>query len=286
MQMKRLNESFNLNSVVTLLLITLSLMIYLTLGGVEKSLLLTGIALALVVSTIWLGLLPNLMLTLALIFISGSLMFYTALTGGLLFQDMVFLMDIFIWYGLLLIIMIILAGRFHEIIIKRKKTMQDYAEKLEKFVVIDSDTGFDNHIRMMTEIYEEMRRADRYQQNFALLFLQLDHYREFKNLYGQRETAYLWEDLAHKIKSVSRVTDKRFRYQEDKIVILLTSTTDEYADIIFSKFKESISSHQLLTEKWVTLTYHTAFYTYQPNQEATLEEILAIVESELKVHAL
>lgn len=270
--------------IVTLVVITSS-MTYFLMGNAEGLVLLL-IAGLLMVGSLYFGTLPILMTTLVLFFASGSILFYKVLIGANINQQMQYFLDVFLYYGLALIVLIIVAGKLHEYIMERVQQLKQQEERLTKYVAIDVDTGFDNQTRMMTEVFEEMRRADRYDLNFALVFFKIENYKEFKRLYSADEVLHMWKELARKIELKSRITDKKFRYKEDELVVLLTSTTDEYRDIIYDKFKEVILEHQLLSGKWITLSYRTAFYTYYPHQEQTLEQILIEAESEMKSHVL
>jgi PleD family two-component response regulator len=49
-------------------------------------------------------------------------------------------------------------------------------------------TGFDNHLRMKLELSEEIKRAERYGNSFVFLLLHMYYFKEFKSLYGEKET--------------------------------------------------------------------------------------------------
>lgn len=279
-----MQEAISKLMIIVLVGIT-SAMTYLLMGSIE-GLLLLFIAALLMIGALYFGALPILMAILALFFISGSILFYNMLIGTTMNHQVQYFLDVFLYYGITLMIVTMVAGKIHDKMKEQTKRLQQYEERLMKYVAVDADTGFDNQTRMMNEIFNEMQLANRYDLTFALVFLKIEDYKEFKRLYSSDEVLHLWQELARKIKLKSRVTDKKFRYKDDELVILLTSTTDEYRDVIYDKLKEVILEHQLLSSKWITLSYRTAFYTYYPKQEQTLEQILVEAESEMKSHVL
>ena len=45
-------------------------------------------------------------------------------------------------------------------------------------------------------------------------------------------------------------------------------------EVIYDKLDQALKNHQLLNGKWVTISYKTSYFTYQPLQESTFDELL------------
>lgn len=89
-----------------------------------------------------------------------------------------------------------------------------------------------------------------------------------------------------KIQQTIRLTDKKFRFSEDHIGLLLIDTTDKHMEVIYAKLDQALKNHQLLKGKWVTISYKTSYFTYQPLQESSFDELLKDLEREMKTSAL
>ncbi|WP_249661829.1 diguanylate cyclase domain-containing protein, partial [Lysinibacillus fusiformis] len=89
----------------------------------------------------------------------------------------------------------------------------------------------------------------------VFMVLKIENYRKLQQLYGAKEVQHLWQQLSQRIQQTVRQTDKKFRFREDHIGLLLIDTTDEHMEVIYDKLDQALKNHPLLNEKWVTLLY-------------------------------
>ncbi|MED3798062.1 diguanylate cyclase [Lysinibacillus capsici] len=240
----------------------------------------------LIVLTLWRGMVFGLISSLIFIFITGSTLLYTGITGTMTFLNPSFSMQFFFLYGIVLLLLILCAGKVHELMTEQASYIKKLQEDVRNYVAIDVETGFDNETRMRITVNEEMRRADRHKHTFVFIILKLENYDQFQKLYGAKEVQHLWQQLSQRIHQTVRQTDKKFRFRENHIGLLLIDTTDQYMEVIYNKLDQALKNHQLLNGKWVTLNYKTSFYTYLPLTESTFDEILSDLEREMKTNAL
>ena len=269
-----------------LLILLLQLPAYFLLHQDSESLLLYIFLILLVIITLWRGTVTGLISSLVFIFISGSTLLYIGLTGSIALLSTAFSMQLFLAYGVVLLLLVLCAGKIHELLMAQEKYMKNLQQDVKNFVAIDVETGFDNESRMRVIVNEEMRRADRHQHTFVFIMLKLENYEKFKKLYGFKEAQYLWRQLAEKIQQSVRQTDKKFRYRENYLGIVLIDTSEQYIDIIYEKLDQALKNHQLLNKRWVTLSYKTSYFTYTPQMDQSFDDLLAEMEREMKTSAL
>ncbi|MEK5331500.1 diguanylate cyclase domain-containing protein [Lysinibacillus sp. FSL W8-0992] len=269
-----------------LLILLLQLPAYFLLHQDIESLLLYIFLVLIVILTLWRGTVTGLISSLLFIFISGSTLLYIGMTGSVALLSNAFSMQQFLAYGVVLLLLVLCAGKIHELLLAQEKYMKNLQQDVKNFVAIDVETGFDNESRMRVIVNEEMRRADRHQHSFVFIMLKLENYEKFKKLYGFKEAQYLWKQLAEKIQQSVRQTDKKFRYRENYLAILLIDTSDQYIDIIYEKLDQALKNHQLLNKRWVTLSYKTSYFTYSPQMDQSFDDLLAEMEREMKTSAL
>lgn len=270
----------------TILILLLQIPTYFLLRQDAEGLLLYVLLLLLIVLTLWRGIVFGLISSLVLIFITGSTLLYTGISGSLTFLNPAFSMQLFFLYGIMLLLLILCAGKVHELMKDQENYLKKLQEDVRNYVAIDVETGFDNETRMYISVNEEMRRADRQKQTFVFMVLKIENYRKFQQLYGAKEIQHLWQQLSQRIQQTVRLTDKKFRFREDHIGLLLIDTTDKYMEVIYDKLDQALKNHQLLNGKWVTISYKTSYFTYQPLQESTFDELLKDLEREMKTSAL
>ncbi|MFJ7668357.1 diguanylate cyclase domain-containing protein [Lysinibacillus sp. NPDC097195] len=269
-----------------LLILLLQLPSYFLLHQDSESLLLYIFLLLLVLVTLWRGTVTGLISSLLFIFISGSTLLYIGMTESVAMLSKAFSMQLFLLYGVVLLLLVLCAGKIHELLKAQENYIKNLQRDVKNFVAIDVVTGFENESRMHVVVNEEMRRADRHQHTFVFIMLKLENYEKFKKLYGFKEAQYLWKQLAEKIQQSVRQTDKKFRYRENYLALLLIDTSDQYIDIIYDKLDQALKNHQLLNKRWVTLSYKTSYFTYTPQMEQSFDDLLAEMEREMRSSAL
>ncbi|WP_341299760.1 diguanylate cyclase [Lysinibacillus sp. FSL H8-0500] len=269
-----------------LLILLLQIPSYFLLRLSAEGLLLYGLLLVLLLVTLWKGTVLGLISSLVFIFITGSTLLYMGLSGTTIFLNASFSMQMFFAYGIMLLLLILCAGKVHELMKEQENYLKKLQEDVRNYVAIDVETGFENETRMRISVNEEMRRSDRHKHTFVFIVLMLENYDQFQQLYGAKEVQHLWQQLSHKIQQTVRTTDKKFRFRENYIGLLLIDTSDQHMEVIYDKLDQALKNHQLFNGKWVTLSYKTSFFTYYPLMDATFDVLLAELERELKTNAL
>jgi len=273
---------------LVVLLVSTQIPAYILLKEGTAGLLLYGFLILLLIVALVMGPVTGLFSSLLFIFIIGSILFYLNRPNATVsFDPAAFPLPLFLGYGFVLIILILLAGRIHDQIVHQGKRNRELEDDIRQFVAVDVETGFDNKSRMITEIQAEMKRIERYGNTFTLVLLQLDYFEDFKQLYGDKETKHLLFSLAQAMQQTMRSTDRKFRYESDRFALLLTNTDDHSVEIVFGKLAERIKTHQLLTGKYVTLSFRSGYVVYDKGTVIQdYQTLFSQVESEMVAREL
>ncbi|WP_026580368.1 MULTISPECIES: diguanylate cyclase domain-containing protein [Bacillus] len=274
------NDSQKMFAYMTGIAAALALFIHYVSAPQSESILIICITLAIIAAGIWLGSIYALAGTIIVLFVLGTLMMFlhTDASSETELQTLV------IW-GIALLLFSFMSGRIHDIAIGLHRSVKHLQDEINSFVAIDRVTGFDNKQRMKLELSEEIKRAERYGNSFVFLLLQMHYFKEFKSLYGEKETDRLFQFVSSQIRSCVRETDKRFRPAEERFGILLTHTPAEHMPAVLEKLKKQLDTYQLKNGKYVTLTFHVCHLSYQ-NDLKTAEQFLEELENEMMMNEL
>ncbi|TWK46944.1 diguanylate cyclase domain-containing protein [Bacillus paralicheniformis] len=274
------NDSQKMFAYMTGIAAALALFIHYVSAPQSESILVICITLAIIAAGIWLGSIYALAGTIIVLFVLGTLMMFlhTDASSETELQTLV------IW-GIALLLFSFMSGRIHDIAIGLHRSVKHLQDEINSFVAIDRVTGFDNKQRMKLELSEEIKRAERYGNSFVFLLLQMHYFKEFKSLYGEKETDRLFQFVSSQIRSCVRETDKKFRPAEERFGILLTHTPAEHIPAVLEKLKKQLDTYQLKNGKYVTLTFHVCHLSYQ-NDLKTAEQFLEELENEMMMNEL
>lgn len=251
----------------------------------SKGLLLAVFLMALVVISLYYGTVVGLFTSLIYLFIVGSMIFYIQLRA-ISVWTIPFNMQGYFIYGLTLLILVLLAGKIHESVQKEDEEIADLKEQITKYVAVDVTSGFDNFSRLEKSVIEEVKRSNRAENAFVYLMIEVQHFKDFKKLYGENEINHLVMKLAENINKSMRLTDKKFRYDEDHFALILPATSNEYIQVIYAKLADNLKEHRLLSGNLVTLSFKAGHYIYQPHTEVTFQEMVEISQSESLINEI
>ncbi|MEK3936261.1 GGDEF domain-containing protein [Sporosarcina sp. FSL W7-1349] len=271
-----------------LLLLGMQITLFLLLQEGRTGLLMSAFLTGFVVLSLVAGPLVGLFSSVLFIFIIGTILVYMALpSSSLSVETLSMPLSHLLGYGFSLLIFVLLAGQLHERIAGQGRLTRQLQEELRQFVAVDTETGFDNKYRMAMELEAEMKRIDRYGGAFTLVLIQIDFFNEFLKLYGEKEQKHLLHSLADTMQTIIRSTDRKFRYATDRFALLLTHTNDTSIETVYDKLASAIKHHQLLNEKYITLSFRAGHAVYNGHAKTTDHAILVSqVESEMVAREL
>lgn len=129
-------------------------------------------------------------------------------------------------------------------ITERKRTEQKILEfnaKLERQANYDALTGLPNRRLFRDRLDREIRHAHAEQRKIALLFLDLDRFKEVNDLLGHDAGDALLEQVAQRLEQCLRTTDTIARLGGDEFTIILTDPDDvKHAEVTAQRILDAL----------------------------------------------
>lgn len=104
------------------------------------------------------------------------------------------------------------------------KNIRNDRQKLTALTITDEKTGLYNFRYFKQEIGEEMKRAERYGRNLALVILDIDFFKHYNDTNGHSMGDLLLKELSTLLKESVRETDIVARFGGEEFVLLLPET--------------------------------------------------------------
>jgi diguanylate cyclase (GGDEF)-like protein len=114
-------------------------------------------------------------------------------------------------------------------------------EKLKLLGLTDALTGIHNRRYFMQRLEEEIVHGLRQNLPVSCLFIDIDHFKSFNDIYGHSVGDKVLRDVATIIKKQMRLSDVLARYGGEEFSVLLTNTDTLLAQDIAERIRSSIS---------------------------------------------
>jgi diguanylate cyclase (GGDEF)-like protein len=98
------------------------------------------------------------------------------------------------------------------------------AEEAQSAAAIDILTGLSTYRVLRDRLAYEVERCKRSEEHFAVLFLDLDRFKQVNDTYGHEAGNDILRGVAAEVKSAVRASDVAARYGGDEFVVILTRT--------------------------------------------------------------
>lgn len=114
-------------------------------------------------------------------------------------------------------------------------------EKLKLLGLTDALTGIHNRRYFMQRLQEEVVRGLRQELPVSCLFIDIDHFKSFNDLYGHSVGDQVLRYVANIIKKQMRLSDVLARYGGEEFAVLLTNTDTKLAQDIAERIRFAIA---------------------------------------------
>lgn len=104
------------------------------------------------------------------------------------------------------------------------ETLRRKNEELERLSVTDGLTGLFNRRRLMEAVTDEARRSQRLKHTFALLMVDVDHFKKYNDSFGHLAGDGVLSRVAAILREATREVDHVARYGGEEFLVMLPET--------------------------------------------------------------
>jgi diguanylate cyclase (GGDEF)-like protein len=104
-----------------------------------------------------------------------------------------------------------------------------HVKRIHELTITDDCTSLYNARHMGFILETEIYRSQRYNYEFSLVFIDLDHFKQVNDTQGHLVGSRLLAEIGNSLKAHCRLIDFAFRYGGDEFVLLLPQTSKENA---------------------------------------------------------
>lgn len=132
---------------------------------------------------------------------------------------------------------------------KSKEELERSNKHLMNLTIRDDLTGLYNYRYLREFLQKEIARASRHAHSFSLVFLDVDHFKNFNDNHGHMDGDEILCQMAHFLRSRLRKMDLIARYGGEEFIILLPETPAEAAFILAREIRRAIEEHPFAGEE-------------------------------------
>jgi diguanylate cyclase (GGDEF)-like protein len=149
-------------------------------------------------------------------------------------------------------------------------------EQLLVLALSDSLTGLANHRQLMQVLDGEIKRSQRTQRPFAVLFLDVDRLKRINDRYGHLVGSQALCRVAEALRASSRVIDTAARFGGDEFALVLPESGAAAARLVAGRIAQRLSLDGGSPE--ISVSVGLAVY---PQDGETIEELLSMADGAL-----
>ncbi len=170
-----------------------------------------------------------------------------------------------------------ISGKFsNTIVIIEDITKRKIMEKeLEKLATTDPLTGAKNRRSFLNLFDKEIKRSKRYNYNFALFMIDIDHFKKINDNFGHDTGDKILKLLVAKCHSVLRDSDIFGRWGGEEFIILLPETDLPHASSAAERVRGALAKSELVTNDGENINFTVSIgFTIFENKNILIDEII------------
>lgn len=160
-----------------------------------------------------------------------------------------------------------------------------YVAKIRELTITDDLTGLYNARHLSRVLEMEIRRAQRYEEEFAVIFIDLDKFKEVNDRFGHLVGSRVLKETGHLIgEALRKDIDSAFRYGGDEFVVVLPKTDAKGAEVVAKRIQRVIKTRAFMSDEGERfhLTASLGIATY-PKDASSKEEIIKLADEAMYV---
>ena len=132
-------------------------------------------------------------------------------------------------------------------------------ERIQELTITDDCTGLHNVRHLYSTMTKELERARRFKDQFSLIFIDLDRFKEVNDHYGHLVGSRLLAEVGNRVQSGVRSVDSAFRYGGDEFVVLLPGTKKGAAAQTAHRLRVALRSAKYLVNENLEISISASF---------------------------
>ncbi|MCB1171981.1 MAG: GGDEF domain-containing protein [Leptospiraceae bacterium] len=175
-------------------------------------------------------------------------------------------------FGLIAFIMSRIIYRYQLKDFSNRNLIRAQSARLEQLALHDHLTGLPNRRYMLKSLNTEMERARRYQQNFAIALMDIDHFKQVNDVYGHSQGDQVLMKMADIISRNIRTSDMAARWGGEEFLFLAPHASLSEMRQFMEKIRQLIANQDFGRVPTVTASFGIAQYQSQLNLESLIQE--------------
>jgi diguanylate cyclase len=165
----------------------------------------------------------------------------------------------------------------HDVLEKHRTAIETLSKKLEESeakALVDALTNVLNRNAYNMKIGELVHEYKRYKEEWALLVLDIDHFKKFNDTYGHKIGDKVLKSVAATVSNSIRVSDHIFRYGGEEFVVILSRINKETTKNLSEKIRREVERNYLVdgdNELKVTMSIGAAIITSEDTEASLFE---------------
>jgi diguanylate cyclase (GGDEF)-like protein len=148
-------------------------------------------------------------------------------------------------------------------------------ERIQELTITDDCTGLFNARHLYKTLEAEVYRSARFNYEFTVLFIDLDHFKQVNDTHGHLVGSKLLAEIGYTIKSHLRLIDYAFRYGGDEFVVLLPQTGKESGLVVARRLLDSFRASRFIKEDGLNLNVRASIgLAAYPDDAKSAHEII------------
>jgi diguanylate cyclase (GGDEF)-like protein len=153
--------------------------------------------------------------------------------------------------------------------------------ELERIAFSDVLTGLPNRRATLARFHEELTRADRRNEKFALMLLDIDHFKNFNDTYGHQWGDTVLKHVARTLSAAKRNEDVMGRIGGEEFLVLLTGLDERVAEDAANRLREKLASLPIVAASTgVTVTISAGLSVF-PLDGRDWESLFSVADARL-----
>jgi len=144
----------------------------------------------------------------------------------------------------------------------------------------DHLTGAFSRQALDLRLQEEIERAQRYQYSFALVFIDLNRFKEINDTYGHACGDEVLVSFVRRVVADLRTTDLLFRYGGDEFILLLPGINLDRGPVLVQRLADLVSMTPISGSPLLFISFSSGIACY-PEDGETPEALLSVADQRL-----